>query len=145
LLQPFPIETADYLTVYDSDRRGHNPSLHQFIQGCRIVDDAPYLEGDTLLRKKLFCLLAEVSTAGLRIDYNALGHAFAHHVDVHFVGNSTVEHLPTFMLRAYPGQNSGPAPRLAPSIIPQMRPPVGRQSTRSPASSRSLTISARNF
>ncbi len=73
LFKPSTVKSDDYLPVNYCHRRGHDPDLHQLFHGRGIIDDVLALKGEPFLRKKLFGLLAEVSTIGLDINKDRLG------------------------------------------------------------------------
>ena len=73
-LQSFAVKADYHLTIYNGDWCGHHPDLHKLIHRGLVVNDVPYLELDSLLRKKLFRLLTEVSTFRLGVNQNFLGH-----------------------------------------------------------------------
>jgi hypothetical protein len=70
----FPAIEADHgFAVNDGDRRGSVSELQKFLKRGRILPNILRLEDDTLLRKKLFLLIATAS-AGLRVH----NHVFRH-------------------------------------------------------------------
>jgi len=64
LAEPCFVKAHDGSTVYHCDRRRHEAHSLQLTESRRILADIPFLKGDSMLRKKLFRLLAEQS-AGL--------------------------------------------------------------------------------
>ena len=68
-----PVKADNHLAVDDRDRSRPQSELHQLLQRLRIVPDVLRDELDTLLRKKLFLLVAGASP-GLGIDDHLLRH-----------------------------------------------------------------------
>ncbi len=56
-----PVKADDHLTVDDRDRGRAHPKLHQLLQRLWILSDILRDERNTLLRKKLFLLVAGAS------------------------------------------------------------------------------------
>jgi len=72
-LDPPPVEAYDHLVIDDRNWGCSEPQLLQFLQRLLIFEDILCDKFYTLLRKKLFLLVAEAS-AGLRVD----NHLFCH-------------------------------------------------------------------
>ncbi len=64
--KPGFVEAGDGLPVDHCPKGGYEPQLFQHVESRRGLTDVPLPEGDAVLRKELFRLLAEQS-AGVRV------------------------------------------------------------------------------